>query len=107
MSLVVLLALAGVGVVIVRASLRPLVEIEQTARAIAAGDLTRRVPDRDPRTEVGRLGRALNTMLAQIEAAFGARAASEASAAVERRPGAPRTGCAASSPTPATSCAPP
>jgi signal transduction histidine kinase len=79
-SVVVLLALAGVGVVIVRASLRPLVEIEQTARAIAAGDLTRRVPDRDPRTEVGRLGRALNTMLAQIESAFGARAASEASA---------------------------
>jgi two-component system, OmpR family, sensor kinase len=79
-SLVVLGVLAGVGVAVVRASLRPLVEIEQTARAIAAGDLTRRVPDRDPRTEVGRLGRALNTMLAQIEAAFGARAASEASA---------------------------
>jgi signal transduction histidine kinase len=79
-SLVVLLALAGVGAAIVRASLRPLVEIEQTARAIAAGDLTRRVPDRDPRTEVGRLGRALNTMLTQIESAFGARAASEASA---------------------------
>ena len=79
-SVVVLLALAGVGAVIVRASLRPLVEIEQTARAIAAGDLTRRVPDRDPRTEVGRLGRALNTMLAQIETAFGARAASEEAA---------------------------
>ena len=79
-SLVVLAVLAGVGAVIVRASLRPLVEIEQTARTIAAGDLTRRVPDRDPRTEVGRLGRALNTMLAQIESAFGARAASEASA---------------------------
>jgi len=79
-SLIVLAALAGVGVAIVRASLRPLVEIEQTARAIAAGDLTRRVPERDPRTEVGRLGRALNTMLAQIESAFGARAASEASA---------------------------
>ena len=79
-SLIVLAALAGVGAAIVRASLRPLVEIEQTARAIAAGDLTRRVPDRDPRTEVGRLGRALNTMLAQIESAFGARAASEASA---------------------------
>jgi signal transduction histidine kinase len=69
-----------VGAAVVRASLRPLVEMEQTARSIAAGDLTRRVPDRDPRTEVGRLGRALNTMLAQIEAAFGARAASEASA---------------------------
>jgi len=79
-SLVVLAVLAGVGVAIIRASLRPLVEIEGTARAIAAGDLTRRVPDRDPRTEVGRLGRALNTMLAQIEAAFGARAASEAAA---------------------------
>jgi two-component system, OmpR family, sensor kinase len=79
-SLVVLVLLAGVGAAIVRASLRPLVEIEQTARAIAAGDLTRRVPERDPGTEVGRLGRALNTMLAQIESAFGARAASEASA---------------------------
>jgi two-component system OmpR family sensor kinase len=79
-SLVVLAVLAGAGAAIVRASLRPLVEIEQTARAIAAGDLTRRVPERDPRTEVGRLGRALNTMLAQIEAAFGARAASEAAA---------------------------
>jgi two-component system, OmpR family, sensor kinase len=79
-SAVVLLAVAVLGTAIVRASLRPLVEIEQTARAIAAGDLTRRVPDRDPRTEVGRLGRALNAMLAQIESAFGARAASEASA---------------------------
>jgi two-component system OmpR family sensor kinase len=79
-SLLVVAALAGIGAMLVRASLRPLVEIEQTARAIAAGDLTRRVPERDPRTEVGRLGRALNTMLAQIESAFGARAASEASA---------------------------
>jgi two-component system OmpR family sensor kinase len=77
-SLAVLLVVAGVGVAIVRASLRPLVEMEQTAEAIAAGDLTRRVPDRDPRTEVGRLAAALNSMLAQIEAAFRARAASEA-----------------------------
>jgi len=79
-SLGVLLVLAGVGVAIVRASLRPLVEMEQTAEAIAAGDLTRRVPDRDPRTEVGRLAAALNSMLAQIEAAFRARAASETTA---------------------------
>jgi two-component system, OmpR family, sensor kinase len=79
-SLGVLLALAGAGVAIVRASLRPLVEIEHTAEAIAAGDLTRRVPDRDPRTEVGRLAAALNSMLAQIEAAFRARAASETTA---------------------------
>jgi two-component system, OmpR family, sensor kinase len=79
-SLLVLLGLFVVGVAVVRASLRPLIEIEQTAGAIAAGDLTRRVPERDPRTEVGRLGRSLNTMLSQIEMAFRARSRSEAAA---------------------------
>jgi two-component system, OmpR family, sensor kinase len=77
---VVIAALAVAGVAIVRTSLRPLTDIEITARAIAAGDLSRRVPDRDPRTEVGQLGRSLNKMLAQIEAAFYARAQSEAAA---------------------------
>jgi two-component system, OmpR family, sensor kinase len=79
-SAVALVALAIAGIAIVRSSLRPLSDIEVTAEAIAAGDLSRRVPDRDPRTEVGRLGRALNTMLAQVEAAFHAREKSEASA---------------------------
>jgi two-component system OmpR family sensor kinase len=79
-SLVVLLALALAGVAVVRASLRPLIEIEQTAGTIAAGDLSRRVPDRDPGTEVGRLGRSLNVMLSQIESAFRAREQSEESA---------------------------
>ncbi|HEX6677642.1 MAG TPA: ATP-binding protein [Actinomycetes bacterium] len=79
-SIAVLLLLAAVGVATVRASLRPLVEIEQTAGAIAAGDLTRRVAERDRRTEVGRLGRAFNSMVAQIEQAFRARAGSEAAA---------------------------
>jgi two-component system, OmpR family, sensor kinase len=79
-SAVVLVALAIVGIAIVRTSLRPLTDIELTAEAIAAGDLSRRVPDRDPRTEVGRLGRSLNTMLAQVEAAFHARERSEAAA---------------------------
>ena len=64
----------------VRASLRPLVAIERTAGAIAGGDLTRRVPELDPRTELGQLSSALNTMLGQIEAAFLARKASEARA---------------------------
>ncbi|MGI5154300.1 HAMP domain-containing sensor histidine kinase [Microbispora sp. CA-102843] len=77
-ALMVLLAV--VGVVIVRRSLRPLGEIEATAEAIVRGNLGSRIPDRDPRTEVGRLARALNGMLAQIEAAFQARAASEAAA---------------------------
>jgi len=79
-SLIVLVALAMVGIAIVRTSMRPLRDIEATAAAIAAGDLSRRVPDSDPRTEVGRLGRALNIMLAQIESAFRARERSEASA---------------------------
>ena len=77
---VVIVILAGVGVALIRASLGPLAEIEHTAGAIAAGDLSRRVPDRDPRTEVGSLGRSLNLMLSQIEHAFRARAASEATA---------------------------
>jgi two-component system OmpR family sensor kinase len=79
-SLIVILALAVVGIALVRASLRPLTEIERTAEGIAAGDLTRRVPDHDPRTEVGRLGRSLNAMLSQIEFAFRARADSETAA---------------------------
>jgi two-component system OmpR family sensor kinase len=73
----VLLVLAGVGVAIVQASLQPLREIERTAAAIAAGDLTRRVPESTPETEVGHLARAINAMLAQIEWAFRVRAASE------------------------------
>ncbi|GHE34649.1 two-component sensor histidine kinase [Streptosporangium violaceochromogenes] len=75
-----MLVLAGAGVTIIRRSMRPLEEIERTAQAIAAGDLSRRVPDADPGTEVGRLGRSLNGMLAQIETAFQARSESEAAA---------------------------
>ena len=79
-SLAVIALLAIVCVAVVRRSLRPLTDIEQTAGAIAAGDLSRRVPERDPRTEVGRLGRSLNTMLSQIESAFHAQSRSEAAA---------------------------
>jgi two-component system OmpR family sensor kinase len=62
---------------VIRLSLRPLDAIETTAAAIAAGDLTQRVELADEQTEVGRLGLALNAMLAQIEEAFNAREASE------------------------------
>jgi two-component system OmpR family sensor kinase len=78
--MIVLVALALVGVWLVRMSLKPLIDIEQTAGAIAGGDLTRRVPERYPGTELGRLASALNAMLSQIEYAFRARAASEAQA---------------------------
>lgn len=76
-GLAVLLVLGVAGYWVVHRSLRPLVEVEQTAAAIAAGQLDRRVPERDPRTEVGRLSLALNGMLAQIQHAM---AASKASA---------------------------
>lgn len=79
-SCILLLVLAIVGIAVIRRSMRPLRDIEQTAEAIAAGNLGLRVPERDPHTEVGRLGRSLNAMLAHIEAAFRAQAASEEAA---------------------------
>jgi two-component system OmpR family sensor kinase len=73
----VLAALAGLGLWVVRLGLRPLEAIGATAAAIAAGDLSQRVERAEERTEVGRLGIALNAMLGQIESAFKAREASE------------------------------
>jgi len=77
---IIVLVLALAIVAVVRANLRTLVEIEETAGEIADGHLDRRVPERDPRTEIGRLGRSLNVMLSQIETAFHAQEESEASA---------------------------
>jgi two-component system OmpR family sensor kinase len=73
----VLAVLAALGWWLVRLGLRPLARIGATAGAIAAGDLSRRVTPADDRTEVGRLGLALNAMLGQIEGAFAEREASE------------------------------
>ena len=69
--------IAGLGLWVVRLGLRPLGEIEDTAAAIAAGDLSRRVERAEKRTEVGRLGLSLNAMLSRIETAFRAQEASE------------------------------
>jgi two-component system OmpR family sensor kinase len=79
-GLIVLVVLAAAGYGLVRNSLRPLTEVEHTARAIAAGDLSQRVPEGSERTEVGRLSAALNGMLARIESSFRAQQASEAQA---------------------------
>jgi two-component system OmpR family sensor kinase len=76
-SAVVLVVGAAVGWRLVRVGLRPLDDIEHTASEIAGGDLTRRVANSDPNTEVGRLGASLNEMLHQIETAFAQRTASE------------------------------
>jgi two-component system OmpR family sensor kinase len=79
-SVVILFVLLMAGIAAVRANLRPLVDIEETAGEIADGHLNRRVPEGDPRTEIGSLGRSLNIMLSQIEAAFHDREESEAAA---------------------------
>jgi two-component system, OmpR family, sensor kinase len=74
----IILAMIGVvATVVVALGLRPLTRIERTAEAIAGGDLERRVPDSDPRTETGRLGAALNVMLGRLAAAISERERSE------------------------------
>jgi two-component system OmpR family sensor kinase len=73
----VLLALGLSAYFVVKAGLRPLDRIEVTADEIAAGELDRRVSPADPKTEVGRLGLALNAMLERLEQAFAARTQSE------------------------------
>src|SRR4051794_18538728 len=73
----VLLLLGGLAWWVVRLGLRPLDRMGETAGAIAGGDLSRRVSPATERTEVGRLGLALNAMLGQIEKAFAERQASE------------------------------
>ncbi|GAA2823637.1 HAMP domain-containing sensor histidine kinase [Kitasatospora paracochleata] len=74
----VLVVIAALGAFAVRAGLRPLHQIELGAQRIADGELSHRMPELSPRTEVGRLSAALNGMLTQIETAFAAQAASEA-----------------------------
>jgi two-component system, OmpR family, sensor kinase len=73
----VLAGLASLALWVVRIGLRPLDEIGSTAAAIGGGDLSRRVERAEPHTEIGRLGVALNAMLAQIESAFQTKDASE------------------------------
>jgi two-component system OmpR family sensor kinase len=73
----ILVALAASAWLLIRLGLRPLDRIGATAGAIAAGDLSRRVSPATTRTEIGRLGLALNAMLGQIEQAFEERQESE------------------------------
>jgi len=62
---------------VIQVGLRPLATVEATAERIAEGDLTARLPDLKPNTEVGRLVSTLNTMLGRIEESFAARVESE------------------------------
>jgi two-component system OmpR family sensor kinase len=71
-----LLVAAGV-VLVLRRGLRPIEVMAGEADRISAGDLAERVSRHDSRTEVGRLGTALNGMLTRIEMSVAERAASE------------------------------
>ena len=71
-----LLAAGGVAW-IMRRGLRPIETMAAQADEITAGDLTDRVTTHDPRTEVGRLGTAINRMLARIENFIAEREASQ------------------------------
>jgi two-component system, OmpR family, sensor kinase len=71
-----LIAAGGVACVM-RRGLRPVEVMAGQADKINAGDLTDRVSPRDPRTEMGRLGSALNGMLARIEDSVAERDASQ------------------------------
>jgi two-component system OmpR family sensor kinase len=62
---------------VVRIGMRPLKDVEVTAGEIAGGNLSVRMPDANPETEVGRLVTALNAMLSRIESSFAARLESE------------------------------
>ena len=74
---IALLAIALASRWIIALGLKPLEQVEDTAEAIAAGDLSARLPAAKPDTEVGRLTTALNTMLARIEESFAIRVESE------------------------------
>jgi two-component system, OmpR family, sensor kinase len=63
---------------VLRLGVRPIKRMTRTAGAIAAGDLSQRVPAGRPGTEASELGDSLNAMMTTIEGAFAERAASEA-----------------------------
>lgn len=76
-GIALLAVLVAAGWWAIRAGMRPVDDMVETAGAIAAGDLTQRVDHTDPRSEVGRLGSAINVMLGRIQEAFAARVESE------------------------------
>ena len=67
----------------VRVGLRPLTRVTRTAQEVTAelspagSGLDRRVPDADPRTEVGQVAASVNTLLQAVQTEFAARVRSE------------------------------
>ena len=76
-SVAAVLLIGGGVFFILRRGLHPIEAMAAQADRITAGDLTDRVKPHKPRSEVGRLGAALNGMLARIQAALHEREASQ------------------------------
>jgi two-component system OmpR family sensor kinase len=76
-SLLILFLIIFISWGVINISLRPLKRIEDKAAAIAEGDLSVRLDEENPKTEVGRLTHSLNQMLTRIEDSFTARTKSE------------------------------
>jgi two-component system, OmpR family, sensor kinase len=74
----VLAALGGVAWAMTRWLLRPLKRIEDSAAAIAGGDLEHQIALDNNNTEIGRLGGALNTMMERIRSSFAEEQAAQA-----------------------------
>jgi two-component system OmpR family sensor kinase len=77
-SIALLAAVGGGAWLVLRRGLRPLEEMADTAASITGSERGLRVQPAEERTEVGRLGLALNTMLDGIERSFDERDATEA-----------------------------
>ena len=73
----VLLFIAFASRQVIKVSMKPLEKMQVTAGQIAAGDLSARLENFEPDTEVGRLSTSLNQMLSRIEESFAARTESE------------------------------
>lgn len=76
-GLLVLLLVGVISRAAIRLSMKPLTAVEGTAEAIANGDLSARLPDAKPDSEVGRLTTSLNRMLGRIEESFAVQRRSE------------------------------
>lgn len=69
-----LLLISGLSIWLTIASaLKPLNEVERTARAVADGDISQRLIERPGNTEIARLNHSLNTMLGSVENAMASR----------------------------------
>ena len=75
--MIALFLIAIASRIVIKIGLRPLADVEDVAEKIADGDLSARLPDAKPDTEVGRLVSSLNAMLSRIEESFAARTEGE------------------------------